>query len=74
MLKEAVEAADSSIVITPNTALLDPGADWGGIPDVLHLNYQAALHSRWQPETIQRAKALGCKVLVTYHDSGVPNS
>lgn len=77
MLMDAVRASgfqgpDDVYSVSPE--LLDPAAPWPFIPDVLHLNYHAALHSRWTPDTIAQVKALGCKVLVTYHDTGVPNS
>lgn len=76
MLKEAVEAADSSITIMPDAGALDPaqffaGHDWVGtdMAQILHLNYHAALHSRWAVEDILRAKAIGLKVIITYHDT-----
>lgn len=43
-------------------------------PGLLHLNYQAALHSQWTPTAVVQARDLGWKVLITYHDSGVPNA
>jgi hypothetical protein len=75
MLKEAVEAADPDIQVFPNSDLLDPALldDGRGI-DILHLNYQAALHSRWTSAQIAFLRTTGMKVVVTYHDSGVPNS
>jgi len=76
MLKEAVEVADPTITVTPAPDLLDPHA-LNGYPagvDILHLNYQAALHSRWTPDEIRKVQHVGVKVVVTYHDSGVPNS
>lgn len=81
-LKEAVEQANPSIQIAPDADALDPQHDsirslihdpYHGV-DVLHLNYQAALHSRWTPDRIKQVRENGVKVLVTYHDSGVPNS
>lgn len=42
--------------------------------DVVHLNYHAALHSRWGVDEITRLQDDGHKVIVTYHDTGVPNS
>ena len=83
MLKEAVEAADPGIEIVPEPDALDPYHDsvrslavdpQHGI-DIIHLNYQASLHSRWSAETISSFKArTDLPVLVTYHDTGVPNS
>mgnify|MGYP003394030845 FL=1 len=78
-LKQAVEAADLEIEIVPHDAWLDPAlaiGEWDhhedpAVPVVVHLNYQAALHSRWTPGTI---RALGYPTLVTYHDTGVPNA
>lgn len=75
-LKQAVEQADPSIVITPDPGALDPaeffaGQSWANvnIPQILHLNYHAALHSRWDAEQVERAKRLGLKVVITYHDT-----
>ena len=79
-LKESVEAADATIQIVPAPVLLNPD-DLISIADVptydspiVHLNYQAALHSRWNADRIRRWQEGGHKVVVTYHDSGVPNS
>lgn len=76
LLKEAVEQADPSITITPDPGALDPveflaWQDWAttNVPDVLHLNYHAALHSRWTAEAVQQVQATGCKVVVTFHDT-----
>lgn len=74
MLKGAVEMADSNIDLIPDPHALNPltlGLD--GI-DLVHLNYHDALHSRWTPDRIHELQQLGLKVLVTYHDTGVPNS
>ena len=79
-LKAAVEAADPSIQIMPDPEGLDPGVvvareRWITPGDaIVHLNYHAALHSRWTPDQIREVQELGCKVIVTYHDTGVPNS
>lgn len=74
MLKEAVEAADSAIEVTPCSAAIDSTFPLGEY-DLLHLNYQAALHSRWTPLRMHQYRNVVRKpVLVTYHDSGVPNS
>src|SRR6266571_560560 len=79
-LKAAVEAADPTITLVPITnlhpaAILAPeaiGAPQGW--DVILLNYQAALLSQWHPEDIRAVQVHGMKVLVVWHDSGVPNS
>lgn len=75
-LKEAVEAANPSIELVPcdtlNPALLS--IDTPKEYPIIHLNYHAALHSQWTPAWIQNFQAVGAKVLVTYHDTGVPNS
>lgn len=79
-LKEAVEAADPSIELLPHPGALNPveviqRENWVTDRDhLVHLNYHAALHSRWTPDAIRQVQALGLKVLVTYHDTGVPNS
>jgi hypothetical protein len=70
-LKAAVEVADPTIRISPSTAALDPLAgDWTDV-DLIHLNYHGALHSRWTPEVIAQVDR---PIVVTYHDTGVPNS
>jgi hypothetical protein len=79
MLKEAVEAADPAISIFPCAEMLDPhhaaySPTTVEAVDVLHLNYQASLLSRWTPDEIRRWQAAGVSVVVTYHDTGVPNS
>lgn len=79
MLKAAVEAADPGIELLPTPGALNPHTNdvWGygtcGDVNVLHLNYQAALHARWTPEQVGYAR-LVWPTLVTYHDTGVPNS
>jgi len=75
MLKEAVEAADPAIEIFASAKCLDPNRVHEAPPyDLLHLNYQAGLHSRWTSEVIRARRAAGPRVVVTYHDTGVPNS
>jgi len=77
LLVEAVTAADPAIEILPEPSALDPA--WvvenlhPGI-DLLHVNAQAALHSRWTPDAIRLVQSADCPVLVTWHDTGVPNS
>lgn len=71
MLKEAVERADPSIQITPITELHPAMLVDVDRFDLLHLNYHAALHSQWTPAAIRNVHR---PVLVTYHDTGVPNS
>lgn len=43
-------------------------------PQVVWLNYHAALHSRWTPKRVQQLHFVGFPVVITYHDTGVPNS
>lgn len=78
-LKHAVEAADPKIEMVPVPGALDPDRvdhTRGGTWDLLHLNYHAALHSRWTADRILDARSSGVYkgVITTYHDSGVPNS
>ena len=76
MLIDAVTHADPDINIAPCSEL-DPGqlsAMILGHSDIIHLNYQAALHSQWTPAWIETFRHAGHKVVVTYHDTGVPNS
>lgn len=76
MLCEAVQAADPSMQISPITDLNPVTVQaMTERPDLVWLNYQAALHSQWTPEAIDRVRmAQCCPVGVTYHDTGVPNS
>lgn len=76
MLKEAVEEADGQITILPCPEALDPHAAdlYKGAYDVIHLNYHAALHSRWTPNRIAATCRDHRPMVVTYHDTGVPNS
>lgn len=74
-LKAAVEAVDSGIEVVPYPEALAPEALFTAPPfDVLHLNYHAALHSRWTPLTVRRVREAGYPVVVTFHDTEVPNS
>jgi len=81
-LKEAVEAADASIEIVLHTDLHPGSVAALKSPDLIWLNYHAALHSQWTPRDIQMFQQAEdgnrgvhpTKVGVTYHDSGVPNS
>lgn len=77
-LKESVETADGGIEILPTPEALDPYTtlEIDAAPQILHLNYQAALLSRWTPLVIKvwREKHPGIPIVVTFHDTGVPNS
>ena len=74
-LKQAVEQADPSIQVRPDAAWLDPNVPPAVPIDLIHLNYHAGLHSRWTPAAIAIwREAYRIPVLVTYHDTGVPNS
>lgn len=53
-------------------AQLDEIREYQG-PQVVWLNYHAALHSRWTPNQILQLRQVGLPVVVTYHDTGVPN-
>jgi hypothetical protein len=44
------------------------------LPPVVVLNYHAAQLSQWHPAHIRDVQAMGSKVVVIYHDTGVPNS
>jgi len=75
MLRDHAE--DTDITIIPEERWLDPqefflnvnaAEDTAG-KGVLHLNYHAALHSRWGPEEVKQAQALGYPVVITYHDT-----
>src|SRR5438046_2215479 len=78
LLKEAVEAADPSIQISVRPDWLDPGvalASPASLPELVHLNWQAALHSRWTLDWIARLRTYHrCPITATVHDTGVPNS
>lgn len=79
-LKQAVEAADPAIRIVPCPEALDPNRVMAALgvfddeSEILHLNYHAALHSRWTVDEIRRVQSGHRKVVVTYHDTGVPNA
>jgi hypothetical protein len=84
LLRSAVEQADPSIHLLPSPEALDPlhyavrslvhdSPDLHQI-QVVHLNYHAALHSRWTPDRVRELQASGIKVVITFHDTGVPNS
>lgn len=75
-LKDAVERADPEIRFWVSPELLNPTAHFptSEPADIVHLNYHAALHSRWTYREVQLAQAGGHKVVITYHDTGVPNS
>jgi len=77
-LIDAVSQADPTITFVASEDALNPTFAWdlANIYDVVHLNYQAALHSRWTPRVIRSLKEQypDVKILVTYHDTGVPNS
>lgn len=80
MLKDAVEAVDPTIRfhLAENKAEpLHPDMAMrilitGGV-DLVHLNYHAALHSLYTP-AILKVMQTYAKILITYHDTGVPNS
>lgn len=80
MLKQAVEAADSRIAAVPCPGLVqDPFSYYprgGEDAQVLHLNYQAGLLSRWTPDVLRtwRSAHPAIPVVITFHDTGVPNS
>ncbi len=72
MLKEYVERADPEIELEPHPEALDPNhailGSLGGV-SVVHLNYHAALHSRWGLPEIRMMQERGLKVVVTFHDT-----
>lgn len=81
MLIEAVRAAD------PTLRFEIMHADNGARPPhpetvrsvanrwpIVHLNYHAALHSLYTPDWVVEIQKQGCKVVITFHDTGVPNS
>lgn len=75
-LKDALEQLGVAVEVEADlhpaavlaTALVRDRGQW------LILNYHAALHSQWTPDHVRLAQASGLKVLIIYHDSGVPNS
>ena len=74
-LAEAVKAAGVEITVARQIALDPLEAPDPETYDVLHLNYHAALHSRWTPSWVQRVREQALKpVVITYHDTGVPNA
>lgn len=75
MLKEAIESQSNFTheILTDlhPAAVLDVPRP---MPALIVLNYHAALLSQWHPAHIKEAQRRGSKVLVIYHDSGVPNT
>jgi hypothetical protein len=81
MLKNAVESVDLAPQITLTQGVIHPTTllnmvQYSEHPavDIVHLNFHAALHSQYTPDVVRSIQALGKPVVVTYHDSGVPNS
>ena len=82
MLKEHVEEADPAITVDPRPDALDPSGSWlrkdrdaGRDYDLIHLNYHGALHGAWSADVVRRAREITqLPIVVTYHDTGVPNS
>jgi hypothetical protein len=80
-LKASVEAADPSIQINRTDGVIHPTTllnmvQYSEHPqvDLVHLNYHAALHSQYTPDVVRSIQALGKPTVITYHDTGVPNS
>ena len=75
-LAQAVQAADDTIQIQhwtdlhPNSVL----AFNQGSLDLVHVNYHSALHSQWLPSHFDALRRAKIPTVVTWHDSGVPNS
>ena len=68
LLRAAVAAADPGIEIVSDPAWLDPQTFQLPMPpDVVHLNYHRALHSRWTPLEVQTLAP--AKVVITFHDT-----
>jgi len=73
LLLDAVYQADPGLSIEP--VGLDPkDFPWDRAAKVVHLNYHAALHSQWTPLLVEDLQRQGQRVVITYHDTGVPNS
>lgn len=80
MLKDAVETQSALRLCIPSGSGFQPvhpkviDDNWEGWP-IIHLNYHAALHSAWTPEWVAHFEVKrNARVIVTYHDTGVPNS
>lgn len=77
MLKDSIETQSAlRIEVEPNLhphAYLNRGSQNCQQP-IVHLNYHAALHSGWTPEYVKQVQASGHRVVITYHDTGIPNS
>jgi hypothetical protein len=74
LLKTYVELADPAIEVLPWTDLHPQSVKSPMMADLIWLNFQAGLLSQWTPDWIRRWQAVGMRVGVTYHDTGVPNS
>ncbi len=68
MLCQALGVEDD-IDIRPNSAALDPRQSDPTLVDIVHLNYHAALHSRWDVAEVAALQEHNVKVVVTYHDT-----
>ena len=68
MLAQALGVEDD-IDIRPNSDALDPRQCDPTPFDIVHLNYHAALHSRWDPDEVKALQEHNVKVVITYHDT-----
>lgn len=70
-LIDAVRQADPTITIIPSELALDPQGGWrpNGV-DLLVLNYQRGLHSRWTPTVVKAWKdQYPLPVVIIFHDT-----
>lgn len=75
MLTEAIEAQSPYRHAIETNLHPDAVLSREDLPPLVVLNYHAGLHSQWVPECIPvLQKRRGSKVLVIFHDTGVPNS
>ena len=70
-LVDAVTAADPAILFETETNLHPDALRRRDLPDLILLNYHAALHSQWTPQHVHDARR---PVAIIYHDSGVPST
>lgn len=68
MLVQALGVEDD-IEVTPDADALDPRQLDPTPYDIVHLNYHAALHSRWDVAEVQALQEHNVKVVITYHDT-----
>ena len=75
LLVDALKPEDDINITPSNQEALDPKHLARALTtspnryQIIHLNYHAALHSRWTAHHVKQVQATGRKVVITYHDT-----